>query len=40
MPFNQNLDEKSYICAKSEAVEHIHAVFPLTAEQRQCPIRL
>ena len=37
---NQNLDEKSYISAKIEAVNHLHAVFLLTAVQRRRPIRL
>ena len=32
--FNQNLDEKSNIDAKTEAVKHLHAVFLLTAEKR------
>ena len=32
--FNQNLDEKSSIDAKTEAVKHLHAVFLLTAEKR------
>ena len=40
IPFNQNLDEKSYISAKIEAVKQLHAVFLLTAEQRQHLIRL
>ena len=33
--FNQNVDEKSDISAKIEAGKHLHAVFLLTAEQRQ-----
>ena len=44
MHFNQNVDEKSYVSAKIEAGKHLHAVFLLTAEQRQWrrrrPIRL
>ena len=32
---NQNVDEKSDIYAKIEAGKHLHAVFLLTAEQRQ-----
>ena len=40
IPFNQNLDEKSYKSAKIEAVKHLHAVFLLNAEQRRRPIRL
>ena len=28
--FNQNLDEKSYIGTKNEAVNHLHASFQLT----------
>ena len=38
--FNQNLDEKSYISAKIEAVKHLFVVFLLTAELLRCPIRL
>ena len=42
--FNQNVNEKSDISAKIDAGKHLHAVFLLTAEQRQwCrrrPIRL
>ena len=37
---NQNLDQKSYKSAKIEAVKNLHAVFLLTAEQCQGPIRL
>ena len=38
--FNQNLDEKSYIRAKIEAIKQLHAVFLLqTAEERRRPIR-
>ena len=33
--FNQNVDEKADISAKIEARKHLHAVFLLTAEQRQ-----
>ena len=33
--FNQNVDEKSDISAKIEAGKHLHAVFLLTAIQRQ-----
>ena len=33
--FNQNVDEKSDISAKTEAGKHLHALFLLTAEQRQ-----
>ena len=40
IPFNKNLDEKSYISAKIKAVKHLHAVYPLIAEQRRRPIRL
>ena len=40
IPFNQNLDKKSYKNAKKEAVKHLHAVFLLTAEQRRRQIRL
>ena len=29
--FNQNLDEKSYIIVKTEAVKHLHALLLLTA---------
>ena len=32
--FNQNMDNKSYISAKIEAVKHLHTVFLLLAEQR------
>ena len=43
--FSQNVDEKSDISAKIEAGKHLHAIFLLTAEQRQWrqdvgPIRL
>ena len=38
--FTQNLDEKSYISATTEAVKHLHAVVLLSAEQRGRPIRL
>ena len=31
--FNQNLEKKSYISVKNEAVKQLHAVFLLTAEQ-------
>ena len=31
--FNQNLDEKSYLNAKIEAVDHFHPLFLLKAEQ-------
>ena len=40
IPFNQNLDEKSYMSAKTEAVKHLHAVFLLTMAQCRRPIRL
>ena len=33
-------EEKYYIRAKIEAVNHLHAVFLLSTEQRQRPIRL
>ena len=33
--FNQNVHEKSDFSAKIEAGKHLHAVFLLTAEQRQ-----
>ena len=39
MPFNQNLDKKSYVGPKIEEVKHLHAVFLLTTEQRRRPIR-
>ena len=38
--FSQNLDEKSNMSAKIEAVKYLHAVFLLTVEQRRRPIRL
>ena len=38
--FNQNLEEKSNISAKIEAVNYLHAVLLLTAEQRRRLIRL
>ena len=38
--FNHTFDEKSYISPKTEAVNILHAVCLLTAEQRRRPIRL
>ena len=35
----QNIDEKFYLSAIIEAVQHLLAVFLLTAEQRRCLIR-
>ena len=38
--FNQNIDEKSEISPKLEAVIHLYAVFLLSVEQRRRPIKL
>ena len=34
IPFSQKLDENFCICAKIEAIKYLHAIFLLTAEQR------
>ena len=45
--FNQNLDEKSYLSGKIEAVKHLYADFsenneiaPMTSCRRRRPVRL